>query len=78
MKKSRLLELAGMDPEMEKHYTKESKVFKDACDALEKVTAFLKSQEAFEKKRGHEGEYDQMEADINDLTATMKKHLTEY
>lgn len=74
----RLLELAGMDPEMEKHYSKESTLFKAACDELEKVMVFLKSQEGFEKKRGHEGEYAEMEKDIEDLVTTMKKHLTEY
>ena len=43
MKRRRLLELAGMDPEMDRHYSKESKVFKDAHEALEKVMVFLKS-----------------------------------
>lgn len=78
MKKSRLLELAGMDPAMDKHYTAEKKVFKDLHDSLEKLLTFLHSQDNFEKERGHEDEYKEMKKDANDLLQSMKKHLTEY
>ena len=78
MKKSRLLELAGMDPAMDKHYTAEKKVFTDCHKALESLLTFLHSQDNFEKDRGHAGEYTEMKKDVNDLIQTMKKHLTEY
>lgn len=78
MEKQRLLELAGMDPEMDAHYAKETKVFKQAHDALETLLKFLHSQDNFEKARGKEGEYTKMKADVADLVSTMKKHLSEY
>jgi len=74
----RLLELAGMDPAMQAHYTKEKKVFQDGHDALDKLLTFLHSQDNFEKSRGKEGEYTEMKSDISDLIKTMKSHLSEY
>jgi len=78
MKKSRLLELAGMDPAMDKHYAAEKKVFQHAHDALEKLMTFLHRQDNFEKSRGKEGEYVDMKKDVTDLVKRMKEHLAEY
>jgi hypothetical protein len=78
MKKSRLLELAGMDPAMDKHYTAEKKVFTDTHKALEALLTFLHSQDNFEKKRDHEDEYSEMKKNAEDLLQIMKTHLSEY
>jgi hypothetical protein len=78
MNKQRLLELAGMEPEMKKHLSKEEPLFHSAVAELRKVMDFLRSQESFESKRGKEGEYTEMESDIQDLIKTMEKHLAEY
>lgn len=78
MKKSRLLELAGMDPAMDKHYKKEKVVFSDAHSALEKLLTFLRSQDNFEKGRGKEDEYKEMKGDIAILMTAMKHHISEY
>lgn len=74
----RLLELAGMDPAMQAHYTKEKKVFQDAHDSLDKLLTFLHSQDNFEKGRGKEDEYKEMKGDIAILIASMKRHLSGY
>lgn len=64
--------------ETEEHLDKETKVFQDVHDALERLLDFLHSQEDFEEKRGKEPEYEEMERDAEDLKNTMKKHLSGY
>lgn len=64
--------------ETEEHVEKESDVFQDAHDALDKLLNFLHSQEDFEEKRGKEPEYAKMEQDAENLKEVMKKHLSGY
>lgn len=89
MDKRRLYELAGMpvpahvadhsaDETKEEHLSKETHVFKEAHDALEKLLDFFRSQESFEKKRNKESEYEEMEHNAEALMTEMRKHLSEY
>jgi hypothetical protein len=69
---------SGDDEGTENHLSKETDVFQETHDCVEKLLSFLHSQEDYEENRGKSEEYSEMEEYANKLLSEMKKHLEGY